>query len=193
MRRLAEFNKFAHFNLMLINSFCFVSSRINLKKNELYGISQSASVEILLYSFSKMCIPKEAPRDDDDEKEEEDARQQVQQEENEDAQENDEVAVAAIGRFNPDQLAVVLARLDAALGEEEVQDDPDDEMAVLVVRRMNRLGMEAILGMMRDEIQRRLEEDEEEAAQNLLSVEIRRICAEVMGEEEEARPESPSK
>ena len=192
MRRLAEFNKFAHFNLMLINSFCFVSSRINLKKNELYGISQSASVEILLYSFSKMCIPKEAPRDDDDEKEE-DARQRVQQEENEDAQENDEVAVAAIGRFNPDQLAVVLARLDAALGEEEVQDDPDDEMAVLVVRRMNRLGMEAILGMMRDEIQRRLEEDEEEAAQNLLSVEIRRIYAEVMGEEEEARPESPSK
>ena len=193
MRRLAEFNKFAHFNLMLINSFCFVSSRINLKKNELYGISQSASVEILLYSFSKMCIPKEAPRDDDDEKEEEDARQRVQQEENEDAQENDEVAVAAIGRFNPNQLAVVLARLDAALGEEEVQDDPDDEMAVLVVRRMNRLGMEAILGMMRDEIQRRLEEDEEEAAQNLLSVEIRRIYAEVMGEEEEARPESPSK
>lgn len=192
MRRLAEFNKFAHFNLMLINSFCFVSSRINLKKNELYGISQSASVEILLYSFSKMCIPKEAPRDDDDEKEE-DARQRVQQEENEDAQENDEVAVAAIGRFNPDQLAVVLARLDAALGEEEVQDDPDDEMAVLVVRRMNRLGMEAILGMMRDEIQRRLEEDEEEAAQNLLSVEIRRIYAEVMAEEEEARPESPSK
>jgi hypothetical protein len=146
----------------------------------------------LLYSFSKMCIPKEAPRDDDDEKEE-DARQQVQQEENEDAQENDEVAVAAIGRFNPDQLAVVLARLDAALGEEEVQDDPDEEMAVLVVRRMNRLGMEAILGMMRDEIQRRLEEDEEEAAQNLLSVEIRRIYAEVMAEEEEARPESPSK
>jgi hypothetical protein len=192
MRRLAEFNKFAHFNLMLINSFCFVSSRINLKKNELYGISQSASVEILLYSFSKMCIPKEAPRDDDDEKEE-DARQRVQQEENEDAQENDEVAVAAIGRFNPDQLAVVLARLDAALGEEEVQDDPDEEMAVLVVRRMNRLGMEAILGMMRDEIQRRLEEDEEEAAQNLLSVEIRRIYAEVMAEEEEARPESPSK
>jgi hypothetical protein len=53
--------------------------------------------------------------------------------------------------------------------------------------------MEAILGMMRDEIQRRLEEDEEEAAQNLLSVEIRRIYAEVMAEEEEARPESPSK
>jgi len=171
--------------------FRFVENK--LKKNELYGISQSASVEILLYSFSKMCIPKEAPRDDDDEKEEEDARQRVQQEENEDAQENDEVAVAAIGRFNPDQLAVVLARLDAALGEEEVQDDPDDEMAVLVVRRMNRLGMEAILGMMRDEIQRRLEEDEEEAAQNLLSVEIRRIYAEVMAEEEEARPESPSK
>jgi len=61
-------------------------------------------------------------------------------------------------------------------------------MAVLVVRRMNRLGVEAILGMMRDEIQRRLEEDEEEAAQNLLSVEIRRIYAEV-AEEEEARPE----